>query len=135
MTTSAESTTVCPQCEQLLHAVGIKTVKHLLKFEIARQLRDGHYEHCPNPDCNVIYIRTDRADGSIATELFYRDDLRDCAMPNAKGRDRLVCYCFGYTVGEIQDDAAASVQRIPAAIAAEVKAGNCACEVKNPAGH
>ncbi len=49
----------------------------------------------------------------------------------ATGRDRLVCHCFGYTVGEIQDDARGD-NLIPAALARDVNAGLCACEVMNP---
>jgi hypothetical protein len=115
--------------------VSIKTVKHLLRFEIARTLSEGRYEHCSNPECGVVYVRHGSEQGDAAGDVFHRSDLKDCAMPDAAGRDRLVCYCFGYTVGEIQDDASSGAQLIPAAIAAEVRAGNCACEVKNPAGH
>jgi hypothetical protein len=82
-----------------------------------------------------VYVRSESREGDGAGEIYRRDDLKDCAMPSATGRDRLVCYCFGYTVGEIQDDASSGASLVPAAIAAEVKAGNCACEVKNPAGH
>lgn len=126
---------VCPECGQLLHPVAVKTVKHLVKYEIARVLREGNYQHCPNPECNVIYILSESSEGDGTGAIFRRGDLKDCALPYATGRDRLVCYCFGYNVGEIQDDASLDTPLVPAAIAAEVKAGNCACEVKNPAGH
>jgi len=126
---------VCPECEQSLRPVAIKTVKHLLKSNLARALREGDYQYCPNPECEVIYVRFETAGGGVTGDLFHRSDLKDCAKPDATGRDRLVCYCFEYTVGEIQDDASLGTPLIPAAIAAEVKAGNCACDVKNPAGH
>ncbi len=46
-----------------------------------------------------------------------------------------VCYCFGFTEGmlleEIQTIGHSS---IPQRIAAEIKADNCACEVRNPQG-
>ena len=135
MTTQRIREAVCPECGKLLHPVGLKTVKHLLKFEIARTLREGHYQHCPDPACDIIYVRSDATEDDSAGDVFRRRDIKDCAMPDATGQDRLVCYCFGYTAGEIQDDAASGAHLVPAAIAAEVKAGNCACEVKNPAGH
>ncbi len=46
-----------------------------------------------------------------------------------------VCYCFNHTVasirGEIQTKGHSTAQGM---ITQEVKAGRCACEVKNPAG-
>jgi len=41
-----------------------------------------------------------------------------------------VCYCFGYTPPKIREEGKIASQTI----AAEVKAGHCACEVKNPKG-
>lgn len=135
MTSQGIPADVCPGCEQSLHPVGIKTVKHLLKPSISRVLREGHYQHCPNPECEVIYVGSESPGRGVVEDVFRRSDLKDCAKPYATGRDRLVCYCFEYTVGEIQDDASLGTPLIPAAISAEVRAGNCACEVKNPAGH
>jgi len=46
-----------------------------------------------------------------------------------------VCYCFGFTRRDIHDEIAETGRsRIAEQISAEVKAGNCACEVKNPSG-
>ncbi len=46
-----------------------------------------------------------------------------------------VCYCFDYTEADLRRDI---VERgdtgVPAAIEAEIRAGHCACEVKNPKG-
>jgi len=92
--------------------------------------------HCADPDCDVVFVRfAEDNSNDTPDEVFSRDDIKDCAQPHATGRDKLVCYCFGYTAGEIEDDAASSASSVPSAIAAEVRAGNCACEVKNPAGH
>lgn len=127
---------LCPQCGGVLNPVEVKTVKHLLKYDLARSLQSGRFWHCANPDCDAVYVRfAGESPGDRPDEIFRRDDIKECAQPDATGRDRLVCYCFGYTVGEIQDDAASGASSVPAAIAAEVRAGNCACEVKNPAGH
>jgi hypothetical protein len=46
-----------------------------------------------------------------------------------------ICYCFGFTRKDIEDEIAASGRSTVAErISAEVKQGNCACEVKNPSG-
>ena len=127
---------LCPECKSPMSPIAVKTVKHLLKYELARALQLGIFWHCANPDCDVVYARFSSDSSSDTPDaLFCRDDIKDCAEPHAAGRDRLVCYCFGYTVGEIEDDVVSDTDSVPNAIAAEVRAGNCACEVKNPAGH
>lgn len=132
----AETITPCPGCDGLLNPVAMKTVKHLLKYELARSLKPGGFWHCASPDCEVVYVRfAEDASNDTPNEVFRRDEIKECAKPHATGRDRLVCYCFGYTVGEIQDDVCSGANSVPFAIAAEVRAGYCACEVKNPAGH
>jgi hypothetical protein len=128
--------TLCPECGSLMNPVAVKTVKHLLEYELARALQHGEFWHCANPDCDVVYARfADSTSSDTPDEIYRRDDIKECAQPHAVGRERLVCYCFGYTAGEIEDDAASTANSVPAAITAEVRAGNCACEVKNPAGH
>ena len=127
---------LCPECGNLMNRVATKTLKHLLNYDLARSLQAGTFWHCTDSDCDVVYVRFAEDNASdTPDEVFGRDDIKECAQPHAAGCDRLVCYCFGYTVGEIENDALSTASLIPAAIAAEVKAGNCACEVKNPAGH
>lgn len=47
----------------------------------------------------------------------------------------LVCYCFEHLPGTIRQDIEQhGSSRASIDIAAEVKAGHCACEVKNPKG-
>lgn len=126
---------VCPDCGDHLRPVGTKTLKHLLRYPQARRLEEGIFFHCENPDCDAVYVRG--AEPETATEpaeVFRRADIRERALPFAAGSERLVCHCFGYTVGEIEEDARTGRDTIPAAISAEVRAGYCACEVMNPKG-
>lgn len=115
--------------------VGAKTVKHLLRYELSRALSEGLFFRCPDPACDVIYLRF-APDGVLRSpaEIFRRADIKERAKPFARGHDRLVCYCFGYTVGDIEDDVRSGAHTIATAIAREVKAGYCACEVMNPGG-
>ena len=49
--------------------------------------------------------------------------------------DDLVCYCFGYTVNDIEQDFIKNERSlIIEKIAAEKKAGGCDCVNKNPKG-
>jgi len=52
-----------------------------------------------------------------------------------KEQSRMVCYCHGYTVDDIENDAAQHGKSlIFERIQQEAKAGNCDCRVKNPSG-
>lgn len=124
---------MCPECGNPLQPVAVKTVKHLLRYPLARSLSGGEFHYCSDRDCDIYYVRFE-ADDEEPAEVFRSADIKERAAPLADDGDRLVCYCFGYTEAEIQSDAR-DAGAIPASIAAEVKAGNCACEVMNPSGH
>jgi cation transport ATPase len=50
-------------------------------------------------------------------------------------RDNLICYCFEYTKGDIEQDFTKNGRSlIMEKIAAEKKAGGCDCATKNPKG-
>jgi hypothetical protein len=50
-------------------------------------------------------------------------------------KNEQICYCFGYTVADIESDALANSRSlILEKIAAEKKAGGCNCSEKNPKG-
>jgi hypothetical protein len=49
--------------------------------------------------------------------------------------DDTLCHCFGFTRADLARDVAETgTSQIPARIAEQIRAGNCACELKNPAG-
>ncbi len=49
--------------------------------------------------------------------------------------DTLICYCFAHTRGEIGAELRAHGETtVPRRITAQIKAGNCSCEVLNPSG-
>lgn len=123
----------CSDCGNPLQPVSVKTVKHLLNYPLARSLVGGEFFYCSNSECDIYYVRFAEGDDSPA-EVFRATDIKERATPLADESHRLVCHCFGYTTAEILDDAR-NAGTIPASIAAEVKAGNCACEVMNPSGH
>ncbi|MCJ7796074.1 MAG: hypothetical protein MUQ56_04810 [Thermoleophilia bacterium] len=129
---------VCPACGGTARPVKLKTVKHLLLYPLSRAVSSDGFFFCANPDCDVYYYRSRDARPSVSgetePEVYRAADVKEHARPFARGADRLVCYCFGHTAGSIADDARSGHNAIPAAIAAEVRAGMCACEVLNPAG-
>ena len=49
--------------------------------------------------------------------------------------EELVCYCFNYTISDIETDVKENGKStIEARIVSEKKAGGCQCEEKNPKG-
>lgn len=129
---------VCPGCGWHARPMILKTVKHLLSYPLSRAVSGEGFSYCVDPECDVYYFRPrdagPAASAKTEPEVYRAADIKERARPFAGGDERLVCHCFGYTVGDIEDDARSGRNAIPAAIAAEVRAGMCACEVLNPGG-
>jgi len=88
------------------------------------------YYFCDALDCELVYFALNTEAPRFRREdLIVRVGAKETADPIA------VCYCFGFTRKDIQDEIAKTGHStIADRIAAEVKADNCACEVKNPSG-
>lgn len=86
------------------------------------------YRLCRETECKAVYY------GEDATVLT-ASDMNVVPGLKSKSPEALVCYCFQYRRGDIEAELRAEGRtRIPDRIMAEVKAGNCACEVRNPVG-
>ena len=119
----------CPVSGTIGTRVDLVTVKALLSMVALHRLEGKAYRFCPEPSCEVVYF--DRGAGSVfeKQDLSVRVGLKESEDPIP------VCYCFGFTVADLRNDVASQGETgIPASIAAEVRAGHCACEVKNPEG-
>ena len=129
---------VCPGCGGAARPVKLNTVKHLLSYCLSRAVCGEGFFHCFDPECEVYYFRPRSADSGTSAEtdpeVYRSEHIKERARPFARGAERLVCHCFGYSVGDIAYDARSGRNAIPAAITAEVRAGMCACEVLNPGG-
>jgi hypothetical protein len=112
-----------------LPRVDLITLKALLTGDALRRLDGITYRFCPEPECDVVYFDT-RSDS-----VFRTTDLTVRVGVKAREDPVPLCYCFGYTLADIRQDLASrGTSDIPALITAEIKAGHCACEVKNPQG-
>jgi hypothetical protein len=113
----------CPGTGKAGPAAGWRTVAALL----ARPLPERQdFWLCQDPLCDIVYF------GSRGAQIRV-GDLR--FMPGFKRGGDLLCYCYGVRRGEL----AAEIIRTGTTptldrIAELVKAGACACEVRNPAG-
>jgi hypothetical protein len=111
-----------------------KQVDMLTVRSIVRQLPLGmpktQYYFCEAPDCDVVYFAA-----HPEAPLFHRADLQVRVGLKEAADPVPLCYCFGFTRKDIQNEIAETgCSTVAERITAEVKAGNCACEVKNPSG-
>jgi hypothetical protein len=120
---------LCPVSRTIGLKVDLITVKALLKGSALRRLEGKNYRFCPEPNCDVVYF--DCTSDSIfrKADVVVRVGQKELEDPIP------VCYCFDFSVADLRRDfAARGDTAIPDQIAAEVRAGHCACEVKNPEG-
>lgn len=86
----------------------------------------GH-RFCPTASCPIVYFAQD--------ETFGIDAVAVVVFQKQASVDRTVCYCFQISEAdlrrEIQETGrSTSTMRV----SAHVRAGRCACEIKNPQG-
>ena len=118
----------CPQCGEKGKSVTLATVGAMVKIEVeAVRLSAGAYKLCHNLSCPVVYFAPE-----ISIE---KADLRVSVNFKEKDYEGPVCYCFNHTVASIREEIHSSGRSTAVdMITKEIKAGRCACEVKNPAG-
>lgn len=119
----------CPVSGTGSKQVDLMTVKGLV-----RHLKFGmpatQYYFCAAPGCDVVYFPS-----TPDAPTFSRDDLLVRVGAKESGEEATLCYCFGISRGQIRTEVEAA-GRCSAGekIKAEIQAGRCACEVKNPSG-
>ena len=122
--TQCEADGKCPSSGSKGRPVAWQTVAALT---VGRVPPNQSYWLCEDSDCPALYFGADGttvAVGDVAPQ------------PGFKAvADGLVCYCFLYRHSDLERDVAEGAPtRTLDAITAEVKARNCACEVRNPTG-
>ncbi len=105
-------------------------MEHLLRPGLIPRIGETQYYFCEAATCPVVYFPYDT--GATA---FQKPDLSVRVGLKETGDPVPICYCFGITRKEIWDEIdETGASTITNRIKAEVRAGNCACEVKNPSG-
>ena len=125
--TRPTSPTRCPECGRPGRLVQRVTVKAVLRPTALMRLSAPAHRFCSTPACRVVYFGTG--------EVFDRQEIVVPVFQKEPEGDRIVCYCFAVTEGDIRREIA-ETGRAEAAerITALVRAERCACEVKNPQG-
>lgn len=120
---------ICPVSGARSKQVNILTVKSLVRHLSFSAPRTQYY-FCEDPTCDVVYFPWNpKAPTFRKSDLWVRVGAKEKSDPIA------VCYCFGVTRKDIEEEIRRNGKSTFAErITAEVQRGNCACEVKNPSG-
>lgn len=122
------SVALCAECGTKGRSVERRTVLHHLRSELLARVSDGDYWFCSAPACAVVYYNTCR-------EVFTVNDVREIVTAKASGEARPICYCFGFTEGDIRREIRESGEtRVLAQITQWTKEKLCACKIRNPSG-
>ena len=111
----------CPVNGKSYPAVDSSTLKHHIVNPWRIEIDSHQYYCCDDPGCDVIYF--DETDQTIASS-----ELRDRVGLKTGLPDDLLCYCFGVSVNEAQNE------YIKAFVKDQTKSGACACQKRNPFG-
>lgn len=114
----------CPASGTAGRPVAWQTVAALT---VGRVPRNQTYWLCEDSGCQVVYF------GSDGPALTVADVAPSPGFKAAS--DGLVCYCFLHRQSDLERDVREGwATRTFDAITEQVRAGNCACEVRNPTG-
>lgn len=117
----------CPRCDQSGKKVDPITVKAVLRPKALATLSAVGHRFCPTASCPIVYF--------AVGEAFSTDDVSVPVFQKEGVGQRTVCYCFQITEVDLRREIEATGQSTASQrVTAHVKAGRCACEIKNPQG-
>jgi hypothetical protein len=126
---SDKTLAICTVCGQKGKAVQRITLEHLLFENRASQLVNVDYFFCPTPTCDVVYF------SNASCQYFHKKHVRVRVGIKETSDPIPICYCFDFTHEIIFDEIRTTGKSTVAAyVTSKVKAGECACEIKNPSG-
>ena len=118
----------CTGCGAEGRPVERQTILHHVKDEDLARVNGEAYRFCPDPNCAVVYFGEQRSRFTVL-------DLRELVSAKTTGDARPICYCFGFTEGDARGEIVRTGKStIPATVSGLIKAGMCACEIRNPSG-
>ena len=120
----------CPSCGTPGRPVQRLTVGAMLRPVRREKIPKGdEFSFCRTADCDVVYFRPNEV-------LFRKDDVRVLVHQKEPDDPSVpVCYCFDWTPEKIRAEIERTGQStVLDQVKAQVKAGNCYCEVTNPQG-
>lgn len=129
-TTPPPAHAACPTNQQVGRAVDSLTLKALLAIPLTVVSSTQAYRFCPAPDCPTVYYCADDQ------QVFNEADLRERVyQKHRQDEEVLVCYCFQHTITDIRAEIERTGQStVVERITAGIRAGQCACDIRNPQG-
>ncbi len=111
----------CPDNGKAYVEVSVRTITHHIKNPWEWKPDAQRYFFCDDPDCDVVYFGED--DSTIRkTELRTRVGVKETSA------DAPLCYCYGINKSD------ATMPGVRDYVVGQTRAGNCACETRNPSG-
>jgi hypothetical protein len=118
----------CPQSGSAGSAVGLQTLKALLRETALGRVEPSPYRFCADPGCDVVYF-------NAAGACFGSGDLRVPVWQTLPFGGRPLCYCFGESEASIRAEIGSAGRSLAVErIREHIAAGRCACEFRNPRG-
>lgn len=117
---------LCPGCDRRGRAISLVTVQAQVAISL-QAIAAPLYWFCATRDCPVVYFAAD-------APAITRDQIRERVFQKEPLDDVLVCYCFRYPVGLLQQSDPDQRAAILAEIVAGTQHGRCACTIRNPQG-
>jgi len=100
----------------------------MVKPEFLSLVDKPGFRFCRTATCNVVYFHAD-GDRLEKKDVRVRVGLKESEDPVP------ICYCFGFTEAMVMEEIRETGRcTIAERITAEIKAGHCACEIRNPQG-
>lgn len=120
---------LCQECGQKGRPLQRITPESLLLPEHKIRLGTSQYFYCPSEACGVVYF------SNKDHVYFHKSDL-SVRVGQKESEDPIsLCYCFGHTRESVwKEIAETGKSTVQTNITANVKAGLCSCETKNPQG-
>jgi CopZ-like zinc binding protein len=118
----------CAECGTEGRPIDLQTILHHVKHEQLEPVNGKAYRFCSDPNCEIVYF----ADSGTC---FTVNDLRELVTVKTTGDKRPICYCFGFNEGDARKEIELTGgSTIPSIVNRLIKAGMCACEIRNPSG-
>ena len=112
----------CPSSGTPGRPVKLITVKALLSADALGRINAfANYYFCDLANCETVYFSEDSS--------FSTQELNVRVYQKNPAADVFVCYCFGHTKADLEND-----PKLEAVIRDHTRANRCACEVRNPQG-
>jgi len=122
------SVSACPECGRKGKPVQTQTVKAMLSVSL-REVRDAGYLFCRTKACPIVYFSFD------GEQTFTVEEIRERVYKKQPDSEEVfICYCFEHTVREIRKASSKARSAILDDINQGIRAGQCACDLRNPQG-